>query len=165
MRIYRINTEGGLGQWKPGVQLVDHLHFSLYPWGLWGLLFPWISDGVTVAAGDVDGDGRAEVVIGGGLDFYWDNKVGILKYDPQGLIYGKVLQAYPYPGTGVNVAVADLDGDGIAEILTGPGPEFLSEPWVKIFRGDGTLIRKFQGHPLQLFPRYGLQPTAGVFGE
>ncbi len=87
------------------------------------------------------------------MDFYWNSQAWVLKYEPKGLGYWRVSPAYPELGIGVNGAVADLDGDGIGEILTGPGPGFLSEPWVKIFRPDGTLIRKFLGQPVtQLHP-------------
>ena len=41
----------------------------------------------------------------------------------------------------MNIAVGDIDGDGQAEIVTGPGPGRLPE--VKVFDSDGTMINKF----------------------
>jgi hypothetical protein len=42
---------------------------------------------------------------------------------------------------GLDVAAADINGDGIDEVITGPGPG--GPPEVKIFSKAGTLIRNF----------------------
>ncbi|MCX7702240.1 MAG: VCBS repeat-containing protein [Gemmataceae bacterium] len=49
---------------------------------------------------------------------------------------------------GVRVAVADVTGDGVADVITAPGPGMAS--WIKVFDGaNGREIRTFLGfHPL-----------------
>ena len=42
---------------------------------------------------------------------------------------------------GVNVAVGDTDGDGIDEVITGPGTG--GQPEVRVYRNDGTLLSSF----------------------
>src|SRR5262249_42542993 len=56
---------------------------------------------------------------------------------------------------GVRVAVGDLAGDGVADIVTGPGPGVLAK--VKVFRGeDGAAVGA------GFFP-YGSAFTQGIF--
>lgn len=89
--------------------------------------------GISIAAGDLDGDGQDEIITGTGhgggphvriFDGYGSPKfnLGFFAYD------------YGYHG-GVNVAVADVDGDGEQEIVTGPGSD--SGPQVRVFDRDG----------------------------
>jgi len=46
-------------------------------------------------------------------------------------------------GYGLDVASADLDGDGIAEIIAGLGPSGNNQAVVKIYKADGTLSNTF----------------------
>ncbi len=90
--------------------------------------------GVNVAVGDLNGDQFSEIVVGaatGGPQvriFSKDGKLlsgGFFAYDPR------------FRG-GVNIAVGDIDGDGKAEIVTGPGTG--GGPQVRIFNQKGVSI-------------------------
>ncbi len=68
---------------------------------------PFVSGaGVHVAAGDVDGDGRPELIASSG------SEVAVFRRD------GTLITSFP-SDPGASVAAADLDGDGRAEIVTG----------------------------------------------
>lgn len=58
---------------------------------------------------------------------------------------------------GVNVAIADVTGNGVDEIITGPGPG--EEPRVKIFSQDGRLINSFLAYDQKF--RGGINIVAG----
>ena len=76
--------------------------------------------GVTVAACDLDGDGPAEVVTGtqhgGGPQVRVFDNYGNVKFNNGFFAYAENFRG------GVNVACGDVDNDGVAEIVTAPGP-------------------------------------------
>lgn len=81
--------------------------------------------GVNVAGGDIDGDGIDEIITGAGPGAVFGPHVRGWDYDGSGPLVSIQAVSYFAYGTlqwGVNVACGDLDGDGIDEIITGPGP-------------------------------------------
>src|SRR5262245_57599792 len=75
--------------------------------------------GLFVAAGDVNGDGREDIIIGAGAG----GSPQVRIYD--GATFTEIAGFVAYDGTvsgGVTVAAGDVDGDGVADIVTGAGP-------------------------------------------
>ncbi len=99
--------------------------------------------GVNVACGDIDGDGIDEMVSGAGPGAVFASHVRGWNYDGTAgvsAISGVNFLAYAGLAWGVNVACADLDNDGTAEILTGPGPGTDNPPLVAGWKYDGKTV-------------------------
>jgi hypothetical protein len=89
--------------------------------------------GIRVATGDLDGDGKAEIVTGAGAD----GPARVRVFGGDGTLRTS-FDAFGAVGRGVWVATGDLDGDGLAEILVGTGAG--SEPLVRVFDARGEAI-------------------------
>lgn len=100
--------------------------------------------GLNVAMGDIDGRGVDEIVTGPG----------------PGPLYGPLVKAFNAEGDpistvsfmaygtwryGVNVACGDVDGDGVDEIITGPGPGAMFGPHVRGWDADGSAVTPVPG--------------------
>ena len=185
--VHQIDTSGGPGQWKVRAKVGD---FTVNFTG--GGMAGRGKSGVNVAAGDVDGDGMAEIIAGAGPSLSSRPVVKIFKGD--GTYTGVSFEAYTkdssppaggqetdgaglsgetvqtsggtgsgQTGYGVTVAAGDLDGDGVAEIITGPGPGRSNKAWVRVFRGDGTVYSKgFLAYPASV--GYGVKASSGNVG-
>jgi hypothetical protein len=80
---------------------------------------PVFAGGIYVAAGDLDGDGVAEIVTG---TLAPAGEVRVFKVGPWGVAGMTSVVPYTSAFRGeVRVAVADLDADGLEEIITSPG--------------------------------------------
>ena len=101
--------------------------------------------GANVAAGNLDKDTAIEYVTGAGPG--GGPLVKVLEKD------GKVNKQFYAYGTsftgGVDVAVGDIDGNGVDEIITSPGPG--GGPHVKVFKADGTLIKEFFAYGMNFY--------------
>jgi hypothetical protein len=97
--------------------------------------------GVNVAAGDVNGDGRADIITasgaGGGSHVKVFDGLGGLPLLRSFFAYGASFTG------GVNIAAGDVNGDGLADIITGAG--IGGGPHVKVFDSTGVQLASFFG--------------------
>lgn len=100
---------------------------------------PLFTGGQYVAAADLDGDGRAEIIVG--ADKGGGPNVTVFRGD--GIMLSSFFPYDPAFRGGVRVAGGDVDGDGRAEIITVPGPG--GGPTVAVFAGatNPTKITSF----------------------
>jgi len=94
--------------------------------------------GANVAAGDLDGDGIDELIVGAGAG--WSNPARVKVFRADGSeIAG--LDFIAFTGSnGVNVAAGDLDGDGRAEIIAGTTFSKGGIAAVRAFRVENGMI-------------------------
>ena len=98
---------------------------------------PAFRGGVSVASGDVDGDGQDEIITGAGPG----GGPHVRVFSRQGEVKSQFFAYAPAFRGGVSVASGDVDGDGQDEIITAPYSQ--GEPIIKIFDKDGKLKFKF----------------------
>jgi hypothetical protein len=92
------------------------------------------SGGVYVAAGDIDGDGKAEVVVGAGKG----QTPRVRAYNLAGQTVVDMLVYEESFTAGVRVTVGDFNGDGALDIVTGTPPG--GGPRVKIIDGKTQAV-------------------------
>ena len=114
--------------------------------------------GIDVAAGDADGDGKAEVIVSQLKNGQaW---VKVYRYNSQHTIL-TYFNAFGDPEVGGNVDLFDIDRDGAAEILVGAGKG--GGPLVRTFETDGELISHFFVYDSDF--RGGTDVAGGTFDE
>jgi len=143
----------------PGVTPVPGVSYFAYGTPKWG---------ANVAAGDIDGDGYDEILTGPGPgNIYgphirgWDvdggsaTAIGAVSY----LAYGTNKK-------GAKVTCGDLDGDGIDEIVTSPGPSSFFAAHVRGWNYDGASLSAMADVSFFAWPssaaRYGANVEAGT---
>jgi hypothetical protein len=134
---------------------------ALYPYG------GESASSVAVAIGDVNGDGKKDIVVS--ADTPGGTEVRAVDLDGVQLADFYVLDSSVVPGA--SIAAGDLDGDGKAEIVLGGGPT--TAPWppdangpgqdVAIYKADGIEVHRFEAYPglFQGGVRVGLADVLG----
>lgn len=98
-------------------------------------------NGIYVAAGDLDRNGIAEIIVGSGVGMKPEVKI----FNANGTL---VKSFSVFGGTfkgGVKVAVADFEGDDFPEIVVGAGAG--GGPQISIYREDGYNLSNFKAFP------------------
>ncbi len=96
--------------------------------------------GVELACGDVDGDGKADVVVAPGPEPTASEQVRIYRAD------GTMLSSFSAAGEashGARVAVGDVIGDHSAEIIVVPGPHGSLAGDIRVFTVAGKALAQF----------------------
>jgi hypothetical protein len=91
--------------------------------------------GVTVAAGDHDGDGHDDILCATA-----SAGMGNVLYDgATRKVLRKGLRPFPLPyDRGLSVAIGDIDGDGLGELVMGQGPGAAGR--ITVYRGAGGVL-------------------------
>jgi hypothetical protein len=100
-----------------------------------------LRNGAFIAMGDIDGDGHADIIGGGGPG--GGPRVFALSGDdllhapaPRARVLANFFAGDPNNRGGVQIAAKDIDGDQFADLITGAGP------------GDGTRVTAYKGSTL-----------------
>lgn len=93
--------------------------------------------GSSVAAVDIDGDGKVEIITGAGPGGGPHLRI----FDSHSKLLNQFFAYHPRFRGGVTVAAADIDADGRVEIITGAGPG--GGPQVRIFDLKGQVKKSF----------------------
>jgi len=127
-----------------------------------------LKHGVNVTCGDLDGDLRAEIVTGAGPGAVFGPHVRgwtVVDGAVQPMAQVSYL-AYGTPRFGVGVACGDVDGDGMDEILTAPGPSPQFGAHVRGWNCDGSAVAAIPGISFFAWPageaHFGARVSSGV---
>lgn len=136
---------------EPRVKVYKSDGLKLYDTGI--DLYPYKNEGykygVNVSLADTDGDNLPEILTAPGPDtnapatikaFKVDYSAGPGNWRATGQTLDFTVEFDNKEGYGANIASGDLDGDGLAEIIVGSGPDPTSDAMViKVYRADGTI--------------------------
>jgi hypothetical protein len=103
--------------------------------------------GVNVACGDLDGDGRDEILTGAGPGSVYGPHVRGWSL-AGGTVQAMTSLSFLAYGTnhfGVRVTCGDIDGDGMAELITGPGPSPQFAAHIRGWNYDGVALTELAG--------------------
>ncbi|MDZ7799024.1 MAG: VCBS repeat-containing protein [Patescibacteria group bacterium] len=124
-------------------------------------VFPYTTafrGGLSLATGDVDGDGGAEIIVAPSSN--GGPHVRVYKYAEGELSHYASWFAYPEDlRTGMEVYAGDVDGDGQDEVVT--ATKSGATPHVRVFEGDSTFINHFFAFPTAF--RGGVNVTLGDY--
>jgi len=119
--------------------------------------------GVNVGIGQIDRtDAAGEILTGPGPGEMFGPHVRVWKYDGEKVTaLGSGFFAYGVRKYGVRISSADIDGDGVDEILTGPGPGPMFGAHVKCWKYESGAIHQIAGFMAYSTGKYGVEIGGG----
>ncbi len=99
-----------------------------------------LRNGVSVASGSLDGDGKSQIIVGSGPGSQPEVRI----FNLLGQQRVKFLAYRANFNGGINVTAGDINNDGRDEIITAPYSK--GGPHVKIFSSTGELVGQFFAH-------------------
>ncbi len=154
MSVWTIDASKGVGSWSASLMN----DFKILGRG----------NKVSLSAGDIDGDGRDELIAGDGAGVANASSSnapsGVMIFKTDGAMAGNFAPAANFPN-GMSVAAADLTGDGIAEVIVGSGVDQRTggrkSSSVMIFDASGKLLNTITPDASS---QSGLNVTVGEMG-
>ena len=155
MSVWTIDASRGAGSWS--ASLLNAFNFLIR------------GNKVSLSAGDIDGDGRDELIVGEGAGVANASSSnapsGVMIFKTDGAMVGNFAPVANFP-YGMSVAAADLTGDGIAEVIVGSGVDQRSaggrkSSQVMIFDASGKLLNTITPDANS---QGGVNVTAGEMG-
>ncbi len=122
---------------------------------------PTFNGGLYVTTGDVDGDGRADIIVS--TDTGGGPRVTVFKYNLVTGGFDNIVDFFAYDlsfDKGVRIAAGDIDGDGKADIITAAGHG--GGPHVKVFSGADLLAGNYTS-PIRSFMAGSPDDARGLF--
>lgn len=133
-----------------------------------------LRNGVWVGAGDVNGDGCADMIFGGGpgggprIRIANGDLVSVITTDfslddlgREGLTIASFFAGDPNTRGGVHVTARNLDGDAFADVVTGSGENLPAE--VRVYRGTSILANPGVPNLDQVFTPFTRVTAEGVY--